>query len=361
MTCLGSGVYSATVRVVGTGAFVEEIIREDILSGTWNRTLSSTSTCTLSIGLTGNVAEKCCKYIELAKGIPAYELYLWRENNGDGANELVWKGPITELSLQPGNVVTLTAKDCSWWLSKRRFDTRTFGPADINTVAQAMADYGYGLNNPPNVVTRSALAGVTGEKSFTDADGSRVLDNITDMVRGLSYWTCVLNDFRIGLNCTVPITISDGDVAELPPLVWSADDFSTEVFGRTSNAAFAVAGGVSAARFGIPLLVTNIIDANTTTNVDALTFATQRLADMSNPGAAMEASNSSLTPSFDIGINELIPGCRIKTNFDGYCEPDPRLLWISGVEGSFNSSDEDIRLSLSNTVGDSADNRVSSV
>ena len=362
MACLGSGLYSAQIRVVGTGALVEVIDRDDVLNGTWNRLISATSTVTMTLGVTGTYFEKCCRYLELAKGIPAYELYLWREVEGLSP-QLVWKGTLTSLTLQAGNTITLVAKDSSWWLSKRRMPTISYLSQDVNLIAQQIANYGYSLNNPAGVVVRAAANSpvVTGEKIFAVEDASRALDNVTDVIRGISYWTCVLQDFRIGLTTHVRATITDDDTTEVPPLNWDADNYATKVFARTSSTAYAVAGGIDTTRFGIPILVEAVIDANAGNNTDAATFATTRLNEMNSPGPTMEASNSSLSPSFDVDINELIPGSLIRTNFSGYCEPDPRELYISSVEGSWNSGDEDIRLSLNINVGEGADSRVSSV
>ena len=360
MACLGSGLYHAQIRVIGTGALVEEIAENEILSGTWNRLTNRTSKATLSLPLTGTLEDKCCRFLDLGKGIPAYELYLWRDVPGvDPA--LVWKGPLTDLEVQPGNVVNLVAQDMSWWLTKRFIGTQSYVGQDVNYIAYQMATYGYGLNNPAGVVVTYENSGIIGEKTPSQEDGSKVLPQITDVIRGVSYWTCVLNDFRIGANCSIPWTFTDDDIAEAPPLSWSADNYSTEMFARTSNTNFGSAGGIDSTRFGFPILVQDVIDANAGNVTDANAFAVKSLAEHNTTGPVLGALNSAIVPSVELDIMSLIPGCKVKVNFEQYCENIVRELYLTQCEVAWNPEDEDIRIELSPTWGDSEDARVAAV
>jgi len=356
--CLGSGTYSAQIRVVGTGEIVEEIATNEIISGTWNRLTNRTSKCTLSLPVMGTSSDKCCRFVNLGRGIPAYEVYLWR-NTESGGNQRVWAGPLTDLEVQPGNVINLTAQDRSWWLSKRLIGTKNYVSLDINDIARQMAEYGYGLNNPANVVVAWEAAGIVGEKTPAESEGSLVLNQITDVLDNVSYWTCVLGGFRIGMKCEIPWTFTDEDIAEVPPLIWSADSYSTQVFARTNGAAFASSGGVDTTRFGFPVLVQNVIDANATNDIDAQGFTNKSLAERKYAGPQLQALNSTLTANMGIDIMELIPGCKARVNFEQYCDPIARELYLTQVEGAFNPEDEDIRIELSQNYAESSVARVS--
>ena len=88
--CLGSGTYSAQIRVVGTGEIVEEIATNEIISGTWNRLTNRTSKCTLSLPVMGTSSDKCCRFV----GVVGLKLVLCFAvlliNQGQGGNYHEW-------------------------------------------------------------------------------------------------------------------------------------------------------------------------------------------------------------------------------------------------------------------------------
>lgn len=356
-TCLGSGRYTAQIRHLD-GKIVEEIDPSEILEGEWTRAVSATSHAHISIPLTGNLMQTCCKYVNLGKGIPAYELWLWRDVNGDDL-QLTWVGPITDISIEQGNLISIDAHDHSFWLTRRLLPSSTHVGEDVNAIANSLISEAYAINNPGNVSVLWEPAAITGEKSPVVTDGSKVLDAVTDVVRGVSYWTCNMKQFRIGVNTSIAWQFTDEDLPETPPLSWSADNFSTAVFARTSTDGIsAYSGGIDTTTFGTPILLESVIDANTTTIPEAQVFADKRRTNVSSTGPRLEALRSALSPQTGIQIDELWPGAQATVLFDVYCDPVQRHLYLTQVECTWNADDEDIRLELSPNIGDSNDPRV---
>ena len=358
--CLGSGEYTAQIRHLA-GGIIEEIDPSEILEGFWNRAVSATSKAHISVPLSGDINGICCKYANLGKGIPAYELWLWRDVNGEN-RELAWMGVITDISIEERNLISIDAADHSLWLHRRLLPTSTNVGMDINEIAKKLVEAALEVNNPANLDIRWTVAGVTGEKSPVQTDGSRVLDAVTDIVRGVSYWTCNMREFRIGTETNVSWQFTDDDLPETPPLTWSIDNYASKVFARTSTEGiFAYAGGTDSTTFGVPILLESVIDANTTTIPEAQTFADKRLENVSTTGPRLEALHSAINPQSGVLLSELWPGAKTRVLFSAYCDPVLRELYVTQVECSWNAQDEDIRLELSPNIGDSNDPRVASV
>lgn len=355
-TCIGSGKYTAQIRHI-SGGIIEEIAASEILEGSWNRLISATSGAHISVPLGGNLSQTCCKYVDLGKGIPAYELWLWRDV--DGADlELVWLGVITDISIQAGGLVSIDASDHSKWLHYRLLPSSTHVSEDINSIAYSFVSTALATNNPGNLSVIWEPAGLTGEKSPDVLDGSHVIDSVTDVIRGVSYWTCNLRQFRIGTTTQIAWTFTDEDLPETPPLSWSLDNFATAMFTRTTNSLSGYSGGINSSTFGADILIEKVIDANVNTVPDANAFAAKRLTQQTSSGPRLEALRSALSPQSGVQLDQLWPGATADVLFDAYCDPVRRTLYLTQIETSWNADDEDIRVELSPNIGDPNDPRV---
>jgi len=355
---IGSAQYVAQVRNLA-GQIIEEISAGEILEGEWTRSVSSTSHAHISIPLVGNMEETCCKYVNLGKGIPAYELWLWRDAGNYDPMELVWLGVITDISIEQGNLVSIDANDHSYWLSRRLLPTSTHVDEDVNSIANDLVSAALAVNNPGGLQILWEPAGVVGEKSPVETDGSKVLDAVTDVIRGVSYWTCNLKQMRIGVTTSIAWQFTDADIPETPPLSWSADNYATAVFARTStDGIFGYEGGINTETFGTDILLESVLDSNTADASQAQVFAEKRIENLLTTGPRLEALRSSLSPQSGVKLDQLWPGAKCTALFDAYCDPTLRYLYLTQVECTWNSDDEDIRLELSPNIGDSNDPRV---
>lgn len=340
-----------------------EIPNSDIASGSWNRLINATSKASISLPIESTQDPACALYAKLGVGMPFYELHLYRAASVSDSPELTWMGTLTDVSIEPGNILTLDAEDFSWWLQNRVLPSSSYpSGTDVVTMAQAYVSAALTVNNPPQITLNTEPSLITGKKDVQDSDRSKALETVTDVLRSVIYWTQAFREFRINVNGKIPWVFTDDDLNERPELRWSVDDFATEVIPRSSSGVLASVGGIDTTRFGgCPILVQRTLDVNAEDEGDAASFATKRYTEMQSTGPSIDALRSSISPTSGVTIEELWPGLQAEVLFEGYGAPINRLLFITQVEAAWSEDGEEVRIELSPTVGDPNDPRVAAV
>jgi len=345
-----------------------EIPWRNIISGNWARKWNATSASSVDILMN----EECCDIQLLGQYIPAAKYILFRDN-GNGENIPVWSGTVSQVSLSSPSSMRIAAIDNSWWLQQRILAAGTYS-GDATSVAAQFVQLALAENN----FMRTQLvigedSNVVAVKEIQDDRGSRVLYAVTDVLRGVGFWTQILDNFYINRKCdlghwTTPGSnddMADSTFRSFPTVSYDIDNLATRIFVRTSeNNVFAQVGGeknIYTVDGSImdTYLIDKLIDANVDDAGDAKQYGVKRLAQLSTAGPQVDSSGSIFTPTADISINTLIPGCSVQVQSSTLCGNIVSDQYLSGLDVSFTKETEEVRPQLSTYLGDSVDPNVS--
>jgi hypothetical protein len=315
--CLGAGAYSidlvrrrtllgpaGTMGVDDLGADLE------VLSGSWGRALSATS----SAGVDVAVSRECATLLQRVDCAVA-ELELWRYVGGRGnaRNQLVWAGPVLDIIDNRDGTASISAKDSSYYMAEERMaKPRSWVDVEASTVfadlvAQALEE------DDPGITLELTPTGIMVTRIIAPTDAKKLGGELAELERTAVDWTVTNRQWWVGGEQVsavgrLPITLVD-DMFDRPPKIRLARSAQATRAIVRGNGVVGVYGGP---RDQDGVLIEKIQDDNNIVDQASADAAARTLWDrVHETPILVEGGSAKLSADCELDIMTLIPGVGI--------------------------------------------------
>lgn len=331
---LGCGKYEVCVFTRGGGTLVAILPWTQLQ---WSRILDDTSSATVG-GVIGQDSDCCAALADIYPW--EHEIVIYRNN------EIVWVGPIFQMSTPPGSF-SIEARDLTAWWDRRLVHNDVNLPeTDLATIFQAIADDAMAPDPSPNLTVRTTASKIKGSRRILALQHQEAGPALRDLANVGIDWTAVGRTVLAGglVIPTQPIgTLTDDNFVTPPTPVRDGSQQSNAPLVR--GAGGGVLGDVffAAAKDGAAVIRDGLLESvESVSTISDYNSATQAAASQLDLRSRFVGAEScQLAPSAPFSIDDLVPGALCQVNCQETCLPivgEFRLKQVS-VSASFGQDD----------------------
>lgn len=313
-----------------------------VVSGRFERQLSSTSDASATFALTGTGASEC---VQLLASIEPWrdemELY------GDG--ELCWAGPVMDVSADPqSGLATVTARDLSAWWERRVLTVDVVSrQLDLATIFESYLTAAFAVDDPGIVVVTSPT-GILGDRTVAASDAKLLSGELAELARTGCDWTVANRTFWIGgvevsPAARLPGRLVDESFREAPTTRRTGVGQTNDAWVRGNK----VVGHYGGADSQDGVLLSDVSSETSIEDQGSADAAARSWWDRAHePLSYVEGANA-LDPSAHVALDELLPGLVVGVDLSGGgVVPLFDELRLERVSVDFDADSESVQIAL---------------